>query len=241
MWSRGLKAAIRNPFYTLTFKFVVVKLKRDASRCKSVEDYVALVFNVFKTFPLNRWRISPAQVREEIIELLKILAKHKPMFLLEIGTARGGTFFLFTRVATPDATLVSVDLHLGPLGGGYLEQKVRYYKSFALPSQKIHLLRMNSHEETTLRAIRRILDGNSLDFFFIDGDPTYEGVRKDFEMYGRLVKRGGIIALHDICPHPPETGCEVNRFWDGIKQVYQHGAIVKNCKQGWAGIGVIYV
>jgi hypothetical protein len=34
---------MRNPFYTLPFKFVVVRLKRDASRCKSVEDYVALV------------------------------------------------------------------------------------------------------------------------------------------------------------------------------------------------------
>jgi hypothetical protein len=118
---------MRNPFYTLTFKFVVVRLKRDASRCKSVEDYVALVFNIFKTFPLNRWRINPAQVREEITELLKILVKHKPEFLLEIGTAWGGTFFLFTRAATPDATLVSVDLPLGRFGGGYLEQKMRYY------------------------------------------------------------------------------------------------------------------
>jgi predicted O-methyltransferase YrrM len=241
LWSRSLRAAATNPFYTLTFKFAVAKLRRDASRCKSAEDYAALVFNIFKTFPLNRWKIRPMQVKEEITELLKILLKHEPRFLLELGTAMGGTFFLLTRAAVPDATLISVDLPRGPFGGGYLEQKMRYYETFALPRQKIHLLRMDSHEEGTLRVIRRILDGNCLDFLFIDGDHTYEGVRKDFEMYGKLVRRGGIIALHDICPHSPEIDCEVNRFWDGIKQVYQHSEIVKNCKQGWAGIGVVYV
>jgi predicted O-methyltransferase YrrM len=232
---------MRNPFYTLTFRFVVTKLRRDASKCKSVEDYVNLVFSIFNVFPLNRWKIRPAQIREEIIELLKILAKHKPRFLLEIGTAWGGTFFLFTRVATPGATLMSVDLPLGPFGGGYLEQKTRYYESFALPHQKTHLLRMNSHEEATFQMIRKILDGNGLDFLFIDGDHTYEGVKKDFEMYGRLVRRGGLIALHDICPHPPEIGCEVSKFWLEIKRVYQHSEIIKDWRQGWAGIGIIYV
>jgi predicted O-methyltransferase YrrM len=232
---------MRNPFYTLTFRLAVAKLNLDASRCNSVNDYVDLVFNIFKTFPLNRWKIRPAQVIEEITELLKILVKHKSRFLLEIGTAWGGTFFLFTRAAASDATLISVDLPRGPFGGGYLEQKMRYYESFALPRQKIHLRRIDSHEDATLRVIRRILDGNSLDFLFIDGDHTYEGVRKDFEMYGKLVRSGGIIALHDICPHPPEIGCDVNRFWDEIKQVYQHSEIVKNCEQGWAGIGVVYV
>lgn len=137
--------------------------------------------------------------------------------MLEIGTAGGGTFFLFTRVATPDSTIVSVDLTLGPFGGGYPERKVRYYESFALPSQKIHLLRMDSYEETTLCVIGRILDGNGLDFLFIDGDHTYEGVRKDFEMYGKLIGKGGIIAFHDIVSGPPENVGGVPRFWNEIK------------------------
>jgi hypothetical protein len=30
-----------------------------------------------------------------------------------------------------------------------------------------------------------------VDFLFIDGDHTYEGVKKDFEMYSPLVRREG--------------------------------------------------
>jgi predicted O-methyltransferase YrrM len=34
--------------------------------------------------------------------------------VLEIGTERGGTLFLFTRAADPEAKLVSIDLPSGP-------------------------------------------------------------------------------------------------------------------------------
>jgi len=51
------------------------------------------------------------------------------------------------------------------------------------------------------------------DFLFIDGDHTYEGVEGDFEMYSPLVRRGGIIAFHDIVPGPPENvGCLMNQI-----------------------------
>jgi hypothetical protein len=60
-------------------------------------------------------------------------------------------------------------------------------------------------------------------------------------MYSPLVREGGIIAFHDICPHPPETKCEVNRFWNEIKQRYKFAEIVEDRDQKWAGIGVLYV
>ena len=40
--------------------------------------------------------------------------------------------------------------------------------------------------------------GEPLDLLFIDGDHSYDGVRADFELYGRLVRPGGLIALHDV-------------------------------------------
>ena len=63
--------------------------------------------------------ITPIQNKDEISALLGIVKRVRPKSLLEIGTASGGTLFLLTRVAAPDAQLFSVDLPDGPFGGGY--------------------------------------------------------------------------------------------------------------------------
>lgn len=36
-----------------------------------------------------------------------------------------------------------------------------------------------------------------IDFLHIDADHSYEGVKKDFELYSKLVKKTGIISIHD--------------------------------------------
>ena len=185
--------------------------------------------------------IKPMQIKEEISELLKILDKIKPKITLEIGTANGGILFLFSQVATNDATILSIDLPGGKFGGGYPKWKIPLYKSFARKNQKIHLIRADSHSQETLEKVKNILNGKKIDFLFIDGDHSYEGVREDYQMYSKLVKRGGIIAFHDILPHPPETGCDVNRFWLEVREPMRHIEIVKNWSQGWAGIGMLYV
>jgi predicted O-methyltransferase YrrM len=42
-------------------------------------------------------------------------------------------------------------------------------------------------------------NGPPLDFVFIDGDHSYEGLRGDWEAWSPLVAPQGIIALHDSC------------------------------------------
>lgn len=36
-----------------------------------------------------------------------------------------------------------------------------------------------------------------IDFLYIDADHSYEGVKLDFDLYSKLVKKTGLIALHD--------------------------------------------
>lgn len=38
-----------------------------------------------------------------------------------------------------------------------------------------------------------------IDFIFIDGDHSYDGLRQDWEVWSELVATGGVIALHDSC------------------------------------------
>jgi len=71
------------------------------------------------------------------------------------------------------------------------------------------------------------LNGNQLDFIFIDGDHSYEGVKKDFEMYSPLVKKRGIIAFHDIVNEDPSReDIKVPYFWYEIKKKYSYKEIV---------------
>jgi len=215
-------------------RFSIAKLKWTANRCNSVEDCVNLSLNASSAFPFLCASIKPLQVKEEITRLLKILAKYRPRFILEIGTSGGGTLFRFTRVAASDATLISIDLPTG-----YSNLKVPYYESFALPDQRIYLLRMDSHKKTTLHAINRILGGRKLDFLFIDGDHTYEGVRKDSEMYSKLLNPNGIMAFHDIVPGPKGRVGDVPRYWNEITHNFSYIELVKSWKQEGYGIGVL--
>ncbi|MGD0352434.1 MAG: class I SAM-dependent methyltransferase [Dehalococcoidia bacterium] len=196
-----------------------------------------LVDDVFHSYA---GAIRPMQVRDEVVGLLRVLSKARPKVIIEIGTANGGTLFLFCRVAAKDATIISIDLPYGKFGGGYSWWRIPLYKTFRLPKQKLHLIRGDSHSWEILARVKNILGGKEVDFVFIDGDHSYEGVKTDFEMFSRLVRRGGIIALHDIVIKPAVTGCEVSRFWDEIKQPkYEYSEIISDWNQGWSGIGLL--
>jgi len=160
---------------------------------------------------------------------------------LEIGTANGGTLFLFTMVASSDARIISIDLPGGRFGGGYPEWRIPLYESFAIHNQRMYLIRGDSHANSTLKKVKEILDEQGLSFLFIDGDHTYEGVKKDFEMYSNLVGEGGVIAFHDIVPGPHESVGGVPSFWNEIKHQFHYVELVKDWKQCGFGIGVIFV
>jgi hypothetical protein len=143
-------------------------------------------------------------------------------------------------LAPDDATIISVDLPFGAFGGGYPKNKIPLYSSFKKKDQKMFLLREDSHAEQTLEEVKEILKNRPLDFLFIDGDHTYEGVKRDFELYSPLVSTSGVVAFHDIAVHPENLGCLVNVFWDEIKTRYPHKEFIEDKKQGWGGVGVLF-
>lgn len=117
--------------------------------------------------------------------------------------------------------------------------RIPLYRSFARPGQRIHLLRRDSHDPSTLKALLDVLGGRKVDFLFIDGDHSYDGVKRDFEIYRTLVRPGGMIGLHDIVPHSAESGCEVNRFWNEIRGSFDSVELVEDRRSQFGGIGLI--
>ena len=184
--------------------------------------------------------LRPAQVKEEILGLMKLVKEAKPKVLIEICSPSGGSLFLLSRTAPEDAAIISIDPTGGQHGRGYSKWKIPLHRSFATPKQEIHLIRGDPHKKETLGRLRGILKGREVDFLFIDGEHSYEAAKKEFRMYSPLVGTGGMIAFNDIAGHPFKTRHGVDRFWKEIKRRHKHTEIVKDRKQEWAGIGVVF-
>jgi predicted O-methyltransferase YrrM len=172
------------------------------------------------------------QARSEILQLARILQEYSPRRSLEIGTNYGGTLFLLCTVSTSDAKIISVDLPSGPFGGGYPRRKAPLFRRFVRKDQELHLIRGDSHSEEIRERVSEILNGEKLDYLFIDGDHTYSGVQRDFQMYSPLVRSGGIVVFHDIVTYRRETDCQVEKFWTEIKHQYKHRELVEEVNEG---------
>lgn len=194
-------------------------------------------------FRVGSTRLAPTQIRSEIHALLDELGREPPRTVLEIGTFGGGTTFLLARVATPDALIVTVDFDGGPGGGlGRLAPLGLICRACAGRGQRVvPLLRSDSHRAETVSAVRRILAGRPLDFLFVDGDHSADGVRADVALYLPLLRPGGIAAFHDIVDGPPEAVGGVPEVWRELRTLHPSHELVESWEQGGLGIGVLHV
>jgi cephalosporin hydroxylase len=67
-----------------------------------------------------------------------------------------------------------------------------------------------------------------IDFLFIDGDHSYEGVSSDFQMYSPLVRSGGLVGFHDL------------RI-EGIRRFFSSIPLQKGVWDDGYGIGLVYI
>jgi predicted O-methyltransferase YrrM len=183
--------------------------------------------------------LRPMQNEHEITQLIEKLLTNRPKTVLEIGTARGGTLFLFCRSAAPGAQIVSLDLPYGRNGGGFPGWKVPIYRQFAEPGQTLTLIRADSHKTQSREQVERAVAGSKFDLIMIDADHSYEGAKRDFELYSPLVSERGIVVLHDILPNRFDPEINVHLLWQEISANYQCEEIVADYRQGNLGIGVI--
>lgn len=124
---------------------------------------------------------------------------------IEIGRYKGGGTIALAAGIRPDGTLWSIDD--GSLEGAagrngkaapYDDQIRSLCDRFALD------VRLLIGDSRTLE-----LDVEAVDIVLIDGDHRYEGVKSDFERWGKRVRVGGHVLLDDAFPLGPyRRGCD---------------------------------
>ena len=92
------------------------------------------------------------------------------------------------------------------------------------------------------------------DLIMIDGDHTYNGVKKVFEYYKQYLEEDGIIAMHDILntEFHIEHNCFVHDYWKEINKKYDYIEIIDDSSEidvlssmnqiprnQWGGIGIV--
>jgi len=167
----------------------------------------------------------------EIRPFTQFLAEKKPENILEIGVRNGGTASLWCHVAS--GLVVGVDWDQRDSLGH--SNTIQLSNAMLSDYPNYRFVFGDSHSESTRKLIESLIP--EVDFLFIDGDHSYEGVKKDFEMYSPLVKSGGLIAFHDIVDTDliRSAGHGVHIFWRQLK-----GKKTEFCINGaWGGIGVL--
>ncbi len=221
------------PKYLDIFERAIVEYKK-----KKDSEYAEDTVKVAK----KAIEIGAIQKRYELAGLIDMVKSEDPKVIVEIGTAKGGTLFSWLKISDENSTIVSIDLPFeGAYRGGYKKTDTDLFRSFAKEGHHLHFLTEDSHEVSTFNKLKGILDGKSVDFLFIDGDHSYEGVKRDWELYSPLVRKNGLIGVHDIISNPKRPNNKVYKFWEEIKHGENYREFVDQTNDiKWGGIGVVY-
>lgn len=154
---------------------------------------------------------------KEIYEAVDFIVKQNITNFLEIGTNQGGTFYAWTCACETPGVRVSIDIPHGKFGTQNYNERARNNVLSGYPGDCL-FISGSSHDKGNLRMAERFLNGRELDFLFIDGDHTEQGVTKDLKLYKHLVKKNGWIGFHDIKPsdYHHSNECFVDVLWSKL-------------------------
>lgn len=170
---------------------------------------------------------SRASISKNDLKILFYIIKEAKN-ILEIGTWKGYSIETWYKAFNPDiAITIENDENI------FRDNLNSFY-------EKIHYLLGKSQDDEIKEKVLRILKDELIDFLFIDGSHAFEDVKKDFEMYSSLVKKGGFIVLHDVVytSEDPNSPVQVKKYWHEIRDQYDWIEI--KSKDG-TGMGIVRI
>jgi len=126
----------------------------------------------------------------------KILCKYASQVpdggvIVDVGTCAGASAILMALASKPSVVVYTMDPNLNP----NLHPSI---KDLGLEDKVIY------SQETSVDFAKHF--DKEIDMLFVDGIHNYIGVIDDYEKLGTKVKRGGIIAFHDVILYSDTIG-----------------------------------
>lgn len=158
-------------------------------------------------------QIAMLQRAKELHWLYNKIRKHqvgKGTFV-EIGSGHGASAYILGNAMPEGSRIIMIDKNHPDLRTKVTSQLIE-------DGYDVSHICGDSTDEQTPEILLMRLKGKPIDVLFIDGDHHYKAVKSDYMIYSAFVKRGGLIALHDIARHPDKTRIQVWKLWDEIKR-----------------------
>lgn len=132
----------------------------------------------------------------EVAHLGRLAANAGPSTLIELGRERGGSTLVLATAMARAATLHSFDPQskLPQLGDRFDSKLGEAFARYGL-ADRVHLSREDSQTVEPLAGHYAIV--------LVDGDPSLEGTRSDFERFCLRLQPGGHALFHDAAPGDP--------------------------------------
>lgn len=183
-----------------------------------------------KTFDWLWGQFKQLHRKEELHQLVNLVAWFKPRVILELGVCHGGSFKMWEHILPNDGLLVGAD-RLNVIQWNWKNSP-----------KLVDYVQCDLDDPIRYVEVTEALGNEYVDFLYIDADHYYDGIKEHFELYAPLVRDGGIIALHDIRDNKG-SGYGVGRFFNELKGQYNWLEILVPITEelpGADGIGVIF-
>lgn len=180
-------------------------------------------------------RPEAMQDREELSNILRACDQIRPKTYLEIGTGRGGTTAFFSRIMGPGGRIVTTDLRADDARQEVRSRAFAYAKTNGV---EVCPVIGDSRQPSTAAEVVKRLDGRPLDVLLIDGGHMRSTALADWELYGPMVRRGGIVLFHDITRQQARYG--VYDVWRDLARQFDRAYDVRRHKHNY-GMGVFQI
>jgi predicted O-methyltransferase YrrM len=190
---------------------------------------------------IEKWTDVPGWTCPRLIDLYEEIAGlYTSGTFVEVGVAYGRSLAFMATKAGSSVRLIGVDIFQAFMGGDNLHpDQFGMLKAYRTPmaaawgmlekvgaASRVELVQGKSAD------VAKILDAQA-DFVFIDAHHEYDSVREDILAWLPKVKRGGVIAGHDINGHYPGVG-------QAVREVLPQAEVRDPApgENGWGGVWV---